>query len=118
MSSNSAQTENLFSYGTLQRAEVQLAAFGRRLEGAADTLVGYEVRLIPIQDQSVIAATGDTHYRNIRFTGIVSDVVDGTAFKVTTQELEQADRYEEDADYQRVMVELRSGVKAWVYLHK
>ena len=109
-------TEKLFSYGTLQREEVQLSTFGRTLEGGPDSLTGYEVTLIPIKDQSVIDATGDTHYRNIRFTGLASDVVDGTAFKVPIKELEQADGYEEDANYRRVVVELSSGVKAWVYL--
>jgi hypothetical protein len=36
---------------------------------------------------------------------------------VTSNELEQADAYEALADYERVRVELKSGVEAWVYLH-
>jgi gamma-glutamylcyclotransferase (GGCT)/AIG2-like uncharacterized protein YtfP len=117
MKTDNEQTENLFSYGTLQQEEVQLAAFGRRLAGVADTLLGYKVTLIPIQDRAVIANTGDTHYRNVQFTGVESDCVSGTVFRVTKSELEQADEYERDADYKRVTVTLKSGVTSWVYLN-
>jgi len=110
-------TENLFSYGTLQDEAVQLATFRRSLEGRADALVGYRLTLIPIRDQAVLLAGSETHYRNIQFTGDASDVVEGTAFTVTKRELEQADEYEEPADYRRVRVRLRSGVDAWVYLN-
>ena len=110
-------TVQLFSYGTLQRESVQLENFGRRLKGHPDALIGYQVTLIPIMDQDVILATGETYYRNIQFTGAVSDRVEGTVFTVTAEELERADQYEADADYHRVMVELSSGVKAWVYLN-
>jgi gamma-glutamylcyclotransferase (GGCT)/AIG2-like uncharacterized protein YtfP len=110
-------TQNVFSYGTLQRDSVQIDNFGRRLEGRPDALIGYQIVLIPIQDQEVVLATGETNYRNIQFTGAASDVVEGTVFTVTSEELERADQYEADADYARVMVELRSGVKAWVYLN-
>ena len=36
----------LFSYGTLQREDVQLTTFGRRLSGTRDELVGYESSLV------------------------------------------------------------------------
>ncbi len=62
-------TANLFSYGTLQREEVQLATFGRRLNGKPDALTGYVVTIIPIRDPNVAAKSGDTHYRNVKFTG-------------------------------------------------
>lgn len=114
---NPEETENLFSYGTLQEKAVQLATFGRLLEGKPDSLVGYAVRLIPIEDPELVARTGNTHYRNLHFTGAESDFVEGTVFKVTTNELEQADAYEEDADYKRVRVQLSSGAETWVYLH-
>ena len=35
--------ELLFSYGTLQQENVQLANFGRRLTGVSDTLVNYKI---------------------------------------------------------------------------
>lgn len=111
------ETENLFSYGTLQREEVQLATFGRRLKGKRDFLVGYRLTMIPIQDKNIVAASGDIHYRNIQFTDNASDFIEGTVFTVTKKELEQSDEYEVPADYKRLLVQLRSGVNAWVYLN-
>lgn len=108
--------EILFSYGTLQREEVQLTTFGRRLEGKRDFLVGYRLTKIPIQDENIVAANGETHYLNIQFTDNASDLIEGTVFTVDRKELEQADKYEEPADYKRLLVQLRSGVNAWVYL--
>jgi hypothetical protein len=108
--------ENLFSYGTLQRESVQFATFGRRLDGRTDVLDGYAIALVPIKDQEAVRG-GETHYRNIQFTGNEADVVEGTAFSVTSSELEQADVYEASAEYKRVTIGLRSGVSSWVYLH-
>jgi hypothetical protein len=109
-------TENLFSYGTLQSEAVQLATFGRRLEGKPDCLIGYRVTLIPINNHNLMATTGGTHHRNVEFTGIATDVVEGSVFPVTKNELEQADAYERIANYKRVLVQLASGASAWVYL--
>lgn len=79
-------TENLFSYGTLQSEEVQLATFGRRLEGKADRLIGYRVTLIPARiptgNHQLMTTTGASHHRNIQSTAIASDVVEGTVFLV------------------------------------
>jgi hypothetical protein len=112
--------ENLFSYGTLQSEAVQLATFGRSLEGKPDQLIGYRVTLIPagipLGKHDVMATTGGTHHRNIEFTGIATDVVEGSVFPVTKHELEQTDAYERIADYKRVLVQLASGDSAWVYL--
>ena len=110
-------TENLFSYGTLQSEAVQLETFGRRLDGRADRLIGYRVIMIPISNHKLMATTGGAHHRNIQTTGSASDVVEGTVFSVTKNELEQADAYERNADYKRVLVQLGSGKTAWVYLN-
>jgi hypothetical protein len=111
----SAETEHLFSYGSLQAEAVQLATFGRRLEGRSDSLVGYRIALIPIADPNFVNINGDAHHRNLEFTGIASDLVEGVVFTVTRKELEQADAYE-PADYRRVLARLSSGTDAWVYL--
>jgi gamma-glutamylcyclotransferase (GGCT)/AIG2-like uncharacterized protein YtfP len=108
-------TENLFTYGTLQSEEVQLETFGRRLEGHADALPGYTLKTIVIEDQDFVAKSGTEIHRNLQFTGDPSDFVEGTVYSVTLQELEQADSYEPDG-YKRVLVQLRSRAKAWVYL--
>jgi gamma-glutamylcyclotransferase (GGCT)/AIG2-like uncharacterized protein YtfP len=110
------ETENLFSYGTLQTEAVQLATFGRRLEGKPDTLAGYSLTMIRIEDQNFVAMSGSADHRNIQFTGVASDLVEGAVFKVTRKELEQADEYE-PADYKRTLVQLKSGINAWVYVN-
>lgn len=115
MSLEEKETEHLFAYGTLQTEAVQLATFGRRLEGQPDLLVGYSLTMIRIQDQNFAAISGATHHRIVQFTGLASDLVEGTVFTVTPKELEQADAYE-PAEYQRVLAPLRSGMKAWIYV--
>ena len=107
--------EYLFAYGTLQTEAVQLETFGRRLDGTEDALVGYRLRIIRIEDQEFVAASGTADHRNLEFTGDPADSVEGTVFKVTSSELEQADAYE-PAGYKRVLVQSRSGRKVWVYL--
>jgi len=118
MEIESALIQNLFSYGTLQRETIQLATFGRKLEGRPDVLVGYSSSLVPISDQQVVENTGETHYRNILFTGEASDLIEGTVFEVTDAELRSADSYEADENYERITVVLKSGTKAWVFMHR
>lgn len=108
----------LFSYGTLQRETIQLATFGRKLEGRPDVLVGYSSSLVPISDQQVVTNTGETHYRNVLFTGNDADLIEGTVFDVTDDELRSADSYEAEENYERITVILRSGTTAWVYMHR
>ena len=109
------QTENLFAYGTLQTEAVQLSLFGRSLDGKQDALCGYRLRIIRIRDEEFVAASGTADHRNLEFTGDPSDLVEGTAFALTKSELEKADAYEPD-HYTRTLAQLRSGLKAWVYL--
>ena len=111
------QTENLFAYGTLQTDAVQLATFGRRLEGTEDALLGYRLRIIRIDDQEFVAASGTADHRNLELTGNPVDSVEGTVFKVSQSELELSDAYEPEG-YKRVLVQLRSGLKAWVYIQQ
>lgn len=107
--------ESLFSYGTLQLEEVQLAILGRRLNSKADALVGYRVMTVQILDQDFIAKNGAGPQKNLEYTGVSSDTVEGVALELTTDELQQADAYE-PAEYKRKLIQLRSGVSAWVYL--
>ena len=105
----------LFSYGTLQQAGVQLATFGRLLEGSADALVGFAQSMAKIEDQEVVATSGKTHHPIVKFSGNGEDRVEGSVFEVTDSELEHADAYEVDA-YKRVLARLASGKQAWVYV--
>jgi gamma-glutamylcyclotransferase (GGCT)/AIG2-like uncharacterized protein YtfP len=96
----------LFSYGSLQRIEVQLATFGRALAGAPDELPGFE--LVPS------AVSGAPHANVVRADA--SRRVRGTAFDVTDAELAAADEYERRDDYVRIAAQLSSGRSAWVYI--
>lgn len=117
MSSADEETENLFSYGTLQKEEVQRETFGRKLDGKQDALPGYRLVMITITDEAFVTKSGTANHRSLQFTGNSSDVVEGTVLKLTRHELEQADAYEPDG-YERVEVQLSSGAAAWVFIHK
>jgi len=117
MSSKEQAIENLFSYGTLQLEQVQLETFGRKLDGEPDALHGYKLVMITITEEDFVIKSGTANHRNLQFTGNSADVVEGMVFKVTSNELEQADSYEPEG-YERVKVQLRSGANAWVFVHK
>ena len=117
MSSEEHETENLFTYGTLQLEEVQLDTFGRKLEGRPDVLPGYRLVTIRIEDADFVVKSGTADHRNLKFTGNASDFVEGTVFSVTREELEKSDSYEPEG-YERVPVQLQSGTNAWIYLDK
>jgi gamma-glutamylcyclotransferase (GGCT)/AIG2-like uncharacterized protein YtfP len=105
----------LFSYGTLQQDNVQLATFGRRLTGVSDALVGYRQSMVAIQDPEVVRTSGKTHHPIVAFTGASEDRVPGMMFEISDAELAHADAYEV-ADYVRVKAPLASGLEAWVYV--
>lgn len=104
----------LFSYGTLRQRDVQLSTFGRELSGADDAIVGYRLEWLTITDPQVIETSGSDRHP-ILMPGTVEDAVDGSVFEITDTELAAADEYEVD-DYRRVLVPLRSGKQAWVYV--
>ena len=106
---------SLFSYGTLQQAEVQLGTFGRRLEGHPDALRGYVLVPLTISDPKVVELSGAAvHSIACRSPGALHPVP-GVVFEITTAELAQADAYEVDV-YGRVEEELVSGRRAYVYV--
>lgn len=109
-------TEKLFSYGTLQHESVQLATFGRKLQGKPDFLSGFSLTLVEIKDERVIETSGAVAHPIITFTGNQADQVIGFVFDISLEELECADTYEVD-DYKRISVQLQSGVEAWVYVN-
>lgn len=107
-------TELLFSYGTLQQERVQLAQFGRRLEGRADVLPGWRIAMLEITDPDVLKKSGKTHHPVV-MPGAKDERVAGMVFEITAQELAAADAYEV-ADYKRIAAPLVSGIIAWVYV--
>lgn len=94
----------LFSYGTLQQADVQRETFGRILVGAPDALPAFE-----------LTTSRDGRHANVAFNGRAESRVTGMVFEITDAELVEADGYEQADAYSRVQVTLASGKPAWVY---
>ncbi len=107
--------ENLFSYGTLQEEEIQRAVFGHPVAGTPDALVGYRLRVQVITDARAIAISGRAEHTVLEPSGQETDHIEGMLFRLTAEELARADAYEDKA-YKRVLVPMRSGVDAWVYV--
>lgn len=105
----------LFTYGTLQFAEVQLDTFGRIVAGESDTLPGYTIDYTEITDQRVVDVSGLSVHPVIRHTGNPVDKVVGKVLHVTLDEIDAADEYEVQL-YRRERVMLGSGRAAWVYV--
>ncbi|MHA4870499.1 gamma-glutamylcyclotransferase family protein [Duganella sp. PWIR1] len=108
-------TERLFSYGTLQQPEVQMATFGRLLVSSQDVLPGYRLSSVAIDDPDVVKTSGKTHHPIISHTGSPADTIAGAVLAISTEELRHADRYEVAA-YRRQSVTLASGAVAWAYV--
>ena len=104
----------LFSYGTLQDADVQRSLFGRLLRGRPDELVGFEQSLIEVEETGLDGTSGRATHAIVRFNGRDDSRVGGTAFEVTDSELASADEYE-PVPYTRIATTLASGKAAWVY---
>jgi hypothetical protein len=106
----------LFSYGTLQQDRVQLATFGRLLDGQPDELLGFEPAMVPIAAARLAAFPGKTHHTNLVRCGKHDSRVSGAVFELSDDELAIADRYEQLDSYKRIAVTLASGRTAWVYV--
>lgn len=104
----------LFSYGTLRQPEVQEAVFGRVLHGRPDAIAGYTLGEVTITDPAVVATSGSAVHP-VLVPADPGAGVPGTVFEVGAEGLVAADAYEVD-DYTRVLLPLRSGARAWVYV--
>ncbi len=100
-------THLLFTYGTLQEKEVQLAVFSRLLTGVDDILEQYKIAVQKVANR----------YPTLEYTGTNQNKLTGKVYTISPEELDQADRYEGEA-YKRIEVTLVSGNKAWVYTSK
>lgn len=105
----------LFSYGTLQLRDVQLANYGRELEGSPDALPGYRLIVLPDRDPNAVRISGTKTHFVVRCTGDPADRVPGTVYLFTADELAATDDYE-GSDYRRTELTLESGRRALVYV--
>ena len=108
--------ERLFAYGTLREPVVQVAVFGRTVEGVEATLFGWRVDSVQVTDDRVIALSGTDIHRTLK-PGAGTDRVDGLILKLTPHDLLAADEYEA-TDYRRMKAPLGNGRFAWVYVAK
>lgn len=106
--------EALFSYGTLQDANVQQHLFGRTFDGVADALTGYRMDWLEERDPAAVSASGIVRHPIVRASGDPGDRVPGTVLYLSAEEISKADEYEA-GDYRRVRVRLASGLDAWLY---
>ena len=105
----------LFSYGTLQKQNVQLQLFGRILTGRKDILQGYRMATIEITDEKFLSKGEQKVQQTLIATNNNIDFIEGTALELSEEELRTSDQYE-PGNYKRKKVKLQSGKEAWVYL--
>jgi hypothetical protein len=105
----------LFSYGTLQRRDVQLANYGRLLDGEPDVLIGYRLETLRDRDPNAVRISGTATHLVARPTGDPADRVAGMVFLLTPEELAATDAYE-GSDYGRTEAALESGRRALIYV--
>jgi len=89
--------------------------FGRLLTGTKDFLKGYKLASIEIKDEAFLAKGGEKFQRTLIASKDAADVIEGTVFEISREELIRADKYEPD-NYKRIKVTLLSGKAAWIYL--
>lgn len=104
--------QKLFAYGTLQNDEIQESLFGRILQGTPETIIGYKLNKIQIEEEF-----GLIQYPIITKTQKPEDTISGIVYEITTNDLHQADLYE-GLHYKRVEVCLQSNEKVWAYSSK
>jgi gamma-glutamylcyclotransferase (GGCT)/AIG2-like uncharacterized protein YtfP len=101
--------EKLFAYGNLREEDIQETVFGRLLKGGPETLVGYVVKEIKIEEEYGIES-----YPIIEATQNREDTISGMVYEVSVIELQLADRYESN-HYKRIEVQLQSKQAAWAF---
>jgi gamma-glutamylcyclotransferase (GGCT)/AIG2-like uncharacterized protein YtfP len=104
--------EKLFAYGTLKDKDIQETIFGRILTGTPDTLTGYTIQEITIEEEF-----GMANYPIITATHNPEDRINGILYVLSEKELQLADTYE-GLHYKRIEVALHSNEIVWVYSAK
>lgn len=106
---------HLFSYGTLRRPEVQVATFGRLLDGVEDELPGYRIEMLEITNAEALATSGERLHPILAPSPDPAEAVKGMVFRVGEEDIWRADAYEV-VEYARTSARLASGREAWVYV--
>ncbi|MFT5963329.1 MAG: gamma-glutamylcyclotransferase (GGCT)/AIG2-like uncharacterized protein YtfP [Flavobacterium sp.] len=101
--------EKLFAYGNLKEDDIQETVFGRLLQGVPETLVGYVVKQIKIEEEYGIES-----YPIITATQNQEDTISGMVYEASFRELQLADQYE-GMHYKRIEVQLQSNETVWAF---
>lgn len=96
----------LFSYGTLQFQNIQLALYKRNPDFFSDSISGYSIISISL---------GGEKYPALIPSNNSSTLIKGNVYNITEDELAITDEYEGDA-YKRILQKLASGKEAWLYI--
>jgi len=108
-------SENIFSYGTLQKEETQLRLFGRILNGSSDILEDYKISSIEISDENFLTTGEGRSQKTLVPTGVCGDFVEGMVYEISEEELRLVEDYE-PKNYRRMKVVLKSGNEAWIFI--
>ena len=115
MEGKMSQEALLFAYGTLALPNVQIATFGRVLDGVEDAVSGFELMDLEITDFDVISKSGKHIHKITVPSGDKTAKVMGKVIAVTSNELRLTDDYEVE-QYSRKEIMLESGKTAWAYM--
>lgn len=105
----------LFSYGTLQLPRIQQAVFGKTLEGTKDSLIGYQLRELPLAEGEELPELEVAAYPIIHPSGDPADCIEGVVLEIDESDLLTCDEYE-GPHYTRIREMLQSGISCWVYV--
>ena len=76
-----------------------------------------KIKSLEISDKDVLEKSNQKYHPILEFTGDVEDVVEGTLYEITNEELLKADKYEVD-DYKRIETKFASGKLGFIYIKK
>lgn len=96
---------HLFVYGTLREKDVQLKYLGRMINDNKDSLGGFTMSRVIINETEYPILIEDVHSK---------EIINGMVLEITNDELIKLDEYETNL-YVRKRVRLKSGKEAWVY---
>ena len=78
----------LFFFFSLQLDRVHLETYCRLLEGVKDSLLNYKLDKLKITDDEVIKKSGKEFHPIAMKTGISNDMINGTIYEITEEELD------------------------------
>lgn len=105
----------VFSYGALARPEFQYSLFGELVAIAPARVRGFQLQQVPIPAEELLP-TDRQPFRSVAVPAAdQNSVVDGFVVRLSSAQIESADEFEAP-EYERDVVVLEDGTRAWMYL--